>query len=148
MKKKLIQRSLMGIPIGIAIGSVISILCSLGLENGAYLPCDPELVRAMGTELNAVAFQTVLCGLLGMAYAASSIIWEIDRWSIAKQTGLYFLILAAVMMPIAYIAHWMEHSIKGFLVYFGIFLVLFILIWLALYLMIRRNIKKMNEKLN
>jgi len=30
---------------------------------------------------------------------------------IAKQTGIYFLILSLTMFPIAYITHWMEHSV-------------------------------------
>ena len=90
MKKKIIIRSLFGFPMGIAIGYFITILLSLALANGYYSPCAPELISAMGNEINAVILQTVLCGILGTGFAASSVIWEIESWSIVKQIGIYF----------------------------------------------------------
>ena len=102
----------------------VSIIISISLGQGAYSPYTPELAKVMGSEINAVIFQTVLSGLLGATFAVSSLIWEMDKWSIAKQTAIYFLITSLVMMPIAYFANWMEHSFVGFLIYFGIFTVI------------------------
>ena len=47
MKKKMITRSLLGFPIGIAIGYFITILGSLAWANGDYSPCAPELTAAI-----------------------------------------------------------------------------------------------------
>ena len=126
MKKKIILRGLFGIPTGISIGYLITIFISLGWSDGNYHSCVPGLVEQLGSEVNAVIFQTMLCALLGAVCAALSVIWEIDRWSIAKQTGIYFCIFSLTMLPIAYFARWMEHSLEGFLKYFGIFLAVFI----------------------
>jgi hypothetical protein len=145
MKKKALSRGLLGFPLGIAIGCVIGIILSLGWGNGHYNPCVPELVEKMGSEINAITLQTVLCGLLGSAFAASSAIWEMEHWSIARQTGIYFAITAVVMMPIAYFMRWMEHSVSGFLSYFGIFIIIFIVFWAVSYLVWRDRIKKMNR---
>lgn len=147
MKKKIIMRSLLGFPIGIAIGYLITILTSLGWANGYYLPCVPELISVMGNEINAVILQTVLCGILGTGFAASSIIWEMDNWSIVKQTGIYFSINSVIMLPIAYFAYWMEHSIVGFFIYFGIFVLIFVIIWITQFVIVKHNIRKINEKL-
>lgn len=147
MKKLAFLRGLFGFPVGIAIGNIISIICSILWAQGDYVPCVPALVGAMGNEIRAVVLQTVLCGFIGSAFAASSIIWEIENWSIAKQTGVYFLFTAIVMMPIAYFTNWMGHSLTGFLVYFGIFAALFIIMWFAQYLVWKRKIQKLNEKL-
>ena len=122
----MITRSLLGFPIGIAIGYFITILGSLAWANGDYSPCAPELTAAMGNEINAVILQTILCGILGVGFAASSVIWEMDSWSIVKQTGIYFSIISVIMLPIAYFAYWMEHSIIGFLIYIGIFTLIFV----------------------
>ena len=111
MKKKIFYRALIGFPIGISIGNLIMILISLGWANGYYSPCVPDLITAMGNEINAVIIQTVLCGLLGSGFSVSSVIWEIEHWSIVKQTGLYFLIISVIMLPIAYFMYWMEHSV-------------------------------------
>lgn len=148
MKKKVLFRTVLGFPIGIAIGYVITILISLVWGQGYYSPCVPELIRIMGNEIHAVILQTVLCGLLGVAFAASSVIWEMENWSLVKQTGIYFLIISVVMMPVAYFTHWMEHSVRGFLIYFGIFAAIFIAIWLIQYAIGKHTVRKMNSKLD
>lgn len=147
MKKKIFLRSILGFPLGLAIGYVISIIVSLINSNGDYTPCEPTLIAMMGNEINAVLLQALLCGILGMGFAASSVIWEIENWGIIKQTGIYFLIISIIMMPIAYVTYWMEHSFKGVLSYFGIFVLIFVIIWIIQYTIIRRHVKKMNEAL-
>ena len=148
MKKKVLFRSVLGFPIGITVGYVITILISVGWGQGYYSPCVPELIRIMGNEIHAVILQTVLCGLLGVVFAATSVIWEMENWSLVKQTGIYFLIISVVMMPVAYFTHWMEHSVRGFLIYFGIFAAIFIAIWLIQYAIGKHTVKKMNSKLD
>jgi len=147
MKKKLLQRAVIGFPIGIAIGYLITIFISLGWGSGDYLACMPELATDVGSEAGAVALQALLCGLLGAGGAASSVIWEVERWNMVQQTGLYFLLLSLLMLPIAYFSYWMEHSAQGFLSYFGIFMLNFVVIWLMQWGVGRRSVRKMNEKL-
>lgn len=147
MKKKLFFRLLLGIPLGIALGYVISILISLGRGEGAYSPCMPQLEAHVGSEIGAVVLQAALCGLIGAGFSAGSLIWEVERWSLVRQTITHFLLSSLIMLPIAYFTYWMEHSLWGFLRYFGIFAGIFAGIWLSQYLSIRRQVAKMNEKL-
>lgn len=147
MKKKIIIRVISGLPIGLSIGYLISIAASFIWADGAYSPCVPELIDIAGSEINAVVLQAFLCAILGSGFGASSVIWEIEEWSLIKQTGIYFLIVSVLMMPIAYVTYWMEHSIFGFLSYFGLFALIFTVIWLIQYLRIKRNVGKLNEDL-
>lgn len=147
MKKKIMLRLALGFPIGVTIGQIISIVISLIWAKGYYAPCVPELAVAMGNEINAIVLQTILCGLLGMGFAASSLIWEIEHLGITKQTAIYFLIVSVIMMPIAYLTYWMEHSLVGFLRYFGIFALIFAIVWVIQFTIGRKNIRKMNENL-
>lgn len=147
MKKKTVLRGIIGMPVGIFIGYMITILVSLGWGSGEYLPCAPELATSMGSEMGAVLLQAALCAVLGAAFGASSMIWEIERWSIARQTAAYLFATSLAMMPTAYLLYWMRHSLAGFLIYFGIYLLIFLAIWLGNYFAIRRSIRKMNEKL-
>lgn len=146
MKKQAFLRGFLGFPLGIAMGYIITIFISLGWAKGYYVPCLPELVDTMGSEINAVILQTVLSGLLGSSFAACSVIWEIDDWSIVKQTSIYFLITAIVMMPIAYFTNWMAHTLVGFLIYFGIFVAIFVVAWLVQYLIWKNKVKKINNR--
>lgn len=148
MKKKILLRGISGFPLGVAIGYLITIIISLIWANGYYSPCVPELVVMMGSEIKAVLLQAFLCGILGMGFAASSVIWEMEDWGIVKQTGIYFLIVSIIMMPIAYVTFWMEHSLKGVANYFGIFVFVFVIVWVIQYIRGRYNVKKMNEALH
>lgn len=148
MKKKIVLRSIFGFPIGIAIGYLITIFISLVWANGYYSPCVPELITTMGNEINAVILQALLCGLLGAGFAASSVIWEIENWGIIKQTGIYFIITSVIMLPIAYFAYWMEHSIVGIFSYFGIFILIFAVFWIIQFVIGKHNVRKMNKNLH
>lgn len=146
MKKKIILRALLGFPLGIAIGHCMSLLASVILGRGTFEVCMPAFIEAVGTELGAVALQTLLCGILGAASAASSVVWETD-WGIVRQTAVYFLILGAAMMPVAYITGWMEHSAKGFFLYFGVFVLIFAIMWVIQYLAWKGKLKRLNERM-
>lgn len=144
MKKKIIMRGLLGLPTGIAIGFVITLIISACIGNGSFYPVTPELIDTMGNELNAVVLQTVLCAVMGVGFAAASVIWELDSWSLAKQSGIYFMIISVIMLPIAYVTNWMKHTALGVLSYVAIFVAIFIIVWLSQYLLWKRKIKKMN----
>lgn len=144
MKKKIIMRGLFGLPIGISIEFLISLIISACIGNGSFCPVAPELIDTMGNELNAVILQTVLCAIMGAGFASASIIWELDTWSLAKQSGIYFLIISVIMLPIAYAANWMKHSLVGCLSYAGGFAAIFIVVWLFRYFCWKNKIKQMN----
>lgn len=144
MKKKIIMRGLFGLPTGIALGFVITLIISACIGDGSFYPVAPELIDTMGNELNAVILQTVLCAIMGVGFAAASVIWELDSWSLAKQSGVYFLIISVIMLPVAYVTNWMKHTVLGVLAYAGIFTAIFVVVWLSQYFLWKRKIQKMN----
>ena len=147
MKKQILLRGMLGFPLGLAMGYLITIFISLTVSDGRYYPCVPELAAVMGNEINAVLLQAVLCGILGAGFGACSVIWQIESWGILKQTGIYFSIISVIMLPTAYVSYWMEHSLQGILSYFGIFLLIFAAVWLVQYMAAMHNVKKLNETL-
>lgn len=148
MKRKLILRTLLGVPLGITIGYIMTIMTSLVWANGYYSPCAPAMIDQFGSEILAVIVQMLLCGLLGGVYAGASVIWEIEDISIVKQTGLYIIILAVTIMPIAYITYWMEHTWLGFIQYTGIFVLIFVIIWMSQYYLWKKKIEDMNHRIH
>lgn len=148
MKKQVLLSALWGFSLGIAIGHVITILLSFARGDGGFYPCMPELIADMGSELQAVTLQTLLYGCIGVSFSVSSRIWQMDGWSLLKQTGVYFLINATVLLLAAYILRWMHRSVVGFLIYLGIFTAIFALAWVIQYGIWKRSLKKINQKLN
>lgn len=145
--RKICRYGVHGLPLGVTIGHLISILSSLVWGQGYYSPCVPQMIEAVGSEIGAVMLQTVLYALLGVSFGATAVIWKNESWSIIKQTGVYFAIDSAVMMLVAYLCYWMEHSVRGFLSYLGIFAAVFAVVWLIQYMRVRNDLKKINSRL-
>lgn len=145
MKRMVLFRTLNGVAAGIALSHVIALLSSLG--SGDYLPCAPALIMACGGTLGAVVLQTILSAVLGAVFGVASVIWSLERWSITRQTAVYFAVTAAVMLPVAYVCCWTERSLTGVLCYGGIYLGIFALIWLFQFLAAWRSVRHLNGKL-
>ena len=146
--KKIVSRVLYSFPIGISCSVGISLLLSLIFGEGKYYPFASPLVLFTGSEVKAMLMQTILSGILGSIFGGMSFIWEIERWSILKQTAVYFLSVSIPMMGISYLLYWMEHSLSGFLLYFLIFVMVFFVVWLFNLAMYWIKIRKMNQNLN
>lgn len=147
MRKSIIRRGAVGFPTGVAIGFVITILISMAVGDGNYYPVTRELMENMRNELNAVILQTILCGIMGTGFGMASVVWDVDSWSLAKQSGIYFSIACVVMFPTAYAMSWMKHDLLGIMSYVGIFVAIFIVVWLIQYFTWKARLKKMNAEI-
>ncbi len=147
MKMKILKRCLLGVPVGLAISTTITIVISLALGDGAYYAVVPELTAVCGSEINAVVVQALLSMLYGAAWAGASVIWEIERWSLLRQTVSHLIVCSLATFPIAYFAWWMPHNGAGIALYFGIFFAVYLIIWLAQYAAMRKRLKQINERI-
>ena len=147
MKKKILLRALVGVPIGITICFLLGLNASSLIDDGTFYAVVPNLVDAYGSELNAVYVQTLVVILYSAMWGAISVIWECERLNLLKQTLLHFIICTSATFPVAYFLHWMEHSFMGIICYFSIFAFIYCAIWLIQYLSMRRNMKRLNESL-
>ena len=66
---------------------------------------------------------------------------------LSNQTGIYFVVVCAAMMPTAYLLYWMEHSIAGFVQYLIMFVIIFAFVWISQYWIMMRKIRAINAKL-
>ena len=146
--KKIVSRVLYSFPIGISCSVGISLFLSLLFGEGKYYPFAASLVFFTGSEVKAMLMQTILSGILGSVFGGMSFIWKMERWSILKQTAVYFLSVSIPMMGISYLLYWMEHSLSGFLLYFLIFVMVFIVVWLFNLAVYWFKVKRMNRDLH
>lgn len=147
MKKKIIVRSLLGAPIGIAISTVITIIISLCTGHGDFYPAPHELVDLCGNAINAVLVQTACSIFFGAVCGGSSVIWETEKWSLLKQTLVHLAVISISSFPMAYFLYWIPHNLWGGLAYVGLFIVIYASIWLGTYFNTKAKIKKLNDKL-
>lgn len=148
MKKKVILRSLLGAPIGVLINLIIAICISYAVGDGKFYPVAPQLENYCGNEINAVFWQTVFSMVYGAVFGASSAIWEIDKWSLTKQTVVHFTLVTLATIPVAYLMCWVGDNVISWVMYFTEFVFIYFVIWLSLYLSIRAKIKKINKQID
>ena len=90
----------------------------------------------------------MICSLLvGAVSGGSSVIWEIEKWSLLKQTLIHFAVIAIPFFSIGYVMNWMPHYLYGALGYVGGFILVYLVMWFSIYFSIKVKIKKMNKHL-
>ena len=149
MKKKMLFRSFAGAPIGVTISLIITIIFSLCLGHGEYFPAPLKLIDwCGGNEITAVIVQLICALFIGAICGGSSVIWEIEKWSLLKQTLVHLAVLAVPFFGLGYIMNWMPHNIYGVLGYIGGFVLVYVIMWCSIYFSIKAKINKMNKQLN
>ena len=151
MKKKIILRCLLGAPIGLFICHIIMLNFSVfvnlfTVKKGEYLSVSPNLTTLCGNELNAVIIQTICSLIIGAVFGGASMIWESEKWSLLKQTVLHFLVISVSTLPIAYCMYWIPHTLRGIVLYIGIFFFIYFFIWLGRYFAMKKKIQAINDK--
>lgn len=145
MKRNVWNRCVLGAFLGLGITTGIAIAISLIIGDGTYYAVMPQLVQDFGSELNAVLVQTMVSLMYGAIWGGASFVWEMENWSITRQTVTHLLIVSLSTLPVAYLMRWMDRNVLGILGYFGIFLMIYGVVWIFLYLGTKRRVEKLNQ---
>ena len=147
LKKEAVKRAIMGFIYGVFIGQTILILESLMARDGNFYPVAASLVELAGTKIGAVIIQYFLTGIIGTTFAATTVLFEIDNWSLLKQTIIHFIITSIVMYIAGFLCGWFPHKLSSTLIWFGIFIVIYVIFWICFSSYYKNKVKKMNEAL-
>ncbi|HEY5583888.1 MAG TPA: DUF3021 domain-containing protein [Ruminiclostridium sp.] len=142
--KKAFLRGILGIPIGVFIMSLVGLLISLTL--GKLSLVSPAFL-GNPSNLTAYSIQFILSCVIGFAFAFSSAFFQVEKWSIAKQTFLHFITIVIVYFPTAIYLGWVELKSFSIIIYASIFIFTYVTIWLSQYSMLKKKIQKLNNKL-
>ncbi|HIT69596.1 MAG TPA: DUF3021 domain-containing protein [Candidatus Aphodomonas merdavium] len=148
MKKKVILRSLLGAPLALALATLITIAISFTAGDGTFYPVAPAFLESFPSEISAVAVQAAASMLYGALWGGASVIWEMERWNLLRQTLTHLAVICATTLPIAYFLRWMPHTFGGVLGYFGAFFGIYLCIWLSLYLPSKWQIAAIQRKIS
>lgn len=138
LRKKALLMSLIGFVLGIVVG-----ICIL-------LVTEPGSLSFGGHILTMILYY-VFCGLLGALSMGTSVIYDIESWSIFRCTVTHFLI--TIVGFIAFYAGLIAIGVSSLppsgisIFIIAVFVVVYFCIWLVQYLVFRHKVKKMNAKL-
>ncbi|GAA0732534.1 DUF3021 domain-containing protein [Clostridium oceanicum] len=141
--KKSILRGFLGIPIGVFISTTISIIYSLAFGEIMAIPYGME----SSNSLTVYIAQYFVSIIIGFVFSASSVIFEIDEWSLLKQTVVHFFITTLVFFPCSIKVGWIDVNPMSILIYIGVFIFIYLLVWISIYFTWKSKIKKLNNKL-
>lgn len=147
MLKEIIKRALMGFAIGVFVGETILIFESLIGGNGSFYPVSNYLAAHTGTEIGAVIIQYLITGILGLTFSTGSIIFELDNWSLLKQTVIHFIVTSVIMYLAGYFCGWFPHKTMSTIIWFAIFIVIYIIFWVSFYLYFKKKTREINASL-
>ena len=145
--KEFFKRAIMGFVYGVFIGQTILILESLAGGNGSFTPVSAYLLQHSSSQMAAVIIQYFLTGIIGISFATTTLIFEIDSWSLVAQTTLHFVITSVVMYISGFLCGWFPHTVRSTIIWFVIFIVIYVIMWLCFTLYYRKQTIKINEAL-
>lgn len=128
MWKKAVQLGALGYVLGIAIGV-------------AFFLADPS--AGLGKALPYI----LVSGIPGCVSMGSSVIYSVEKWSIARATVTHFLITFACFYLISFALNWFRFGDSLFWVITAAMMIGYFIVWLMMYLAYKRRIRKINEGL-
>jgi len=95
--KKALMRGLYSYFISVTVTVLIGMIAGLF---GAEMAWTPDFAGKVGSDLAAAYLQPLLIGLIGFAFGAGSVLFEVERWSFLKQGAAHLTVTAAVWIPV------------------------------------------------
>jgi len=119
---------------GFAIGGIICVIFILtGSSDGLTGKNLPDIL---------------LGGIYGAVAMGSAVIYDVEKWSIARATVTHFMLVFALYFLVAISMKWFRLDDPLFWIIVGCMAVGYVLIWLFQYLSYSRKIREMNGSLN
>ena len=86
---------------------------------------------------------TFLAGIIISIVAAASVIYDIEKWSLLKQSAIHFIVMILTIFPCLLISGWYElSSFADYLKVFGIFLLCGCVFWTIGYFVFGKLLNK------
>lgn len=146
------KRILTGITIGIAFGTIISIIFSLLFASGQYNPVNPYSFMGViyynnFTNIQIMIFAVSVWSAIGVTFRLSSLIFTNLTFSRLVTTILHFIIMLCIFFPLALLAGWFPLKVSSILIFVIVFIVIYFIIWSILNQKNKREIDEINTSI-
>ncbi|MBD5467092.1 MAG: DUF3021 domain-containing protein [Lachnospiraceae bacterium] len=107
----------------------------------------PEYAAHFENPFMALMVQTLLCGLIGFAFGACSVIMEIAKWSMVRQAVVHFVLTACVWVPVSIFCWGLGRYRISFICVFLGMLFTYAVTWTCQIIVCRKEVARINEQL-
>ena len=128
MRKKAIILAL----IGYIAGCLIGLCFTLQSENFTLASALPHIL---------------LGGIPGAITMGTTVVYDIEKWSLLRATVTHFLIVMGVMLLACFVLKWFEPGSAAFRIMLAAEAIGYLIVWLILYQCYKAKVRKLNELL-
>lgn len=140
MDEKMIKKAIKLVIYGFGLGIVIGFL--------AYYLTDGRFADSRAAFLDNISFLELLAGgIQGAVCMGTTIVYDIEEWSIMKATVIHFIICMVCFTILAIIQGWFDLQNMVFWISIIIAIIVYFIIWLVMYKRYKSEVRKMNEGL-
>lgn len=137
MMKKIMKAAILGGLIGLSTSYMI--LSIILVQNPTVMIDGQELF---------LEFRLAI--LLGMSCGLSSLIFQLERWSMAFKLAVHYVVILALVLVCGAIGDWYENPFEqpgAFMLFLGIQFAVYVVIFAIMYWMDAQEVKRINDKL-
>ena len=135
MNKELVKKSfivgLIGFPVGVLVGI-------------AFLMISPGSGAMSALRIGIHIF---LSGMLGAIALGSSVVYEVESWSVTRCTVTHFVITFTTYFSIGFSLGWLPLGEISTYIMVGCMVVAYFMIWISMYLVSKKQAKELDEEL-
>lgn len=143
MWRKSLLRGLSSYCISVTVTLLVSmLLTAYGLKS----ICVPSFILRAGGDLTAALLQPLLIGLIGFAFGAGSVLFEIERWSLLKQGVAHLAITASVWIAVHLVCFY-PLTPPAVIIFALSAFVSYAITWGAQYFVLHDTVRRINERI-
>ena len=148
MIKRALIRGIRGFICATAINVILAIIIMAFANDPNFVPLVPDYAARFTSVYMALLVQFVLIGLTSAAFGAGSVILEIERWSLLKQSIIYFIVTTLFWLPVSIYCWRIDKYPTAFISIICSYMVSYITTWFLQLSQCKKSVAKINQRLN
>lgn len=145
MPTKVLSRAAIGFVVGMLMGVLVVLAESFAAGGTIQLP--QTLLDTTGSEAGALLAQMLLSGVYGIVPMAGTVLYELDKWGLAKQAIVHYMSYMLTFLVVGTLAGWFVPTLVVVGVFAGSFALCHLVIWLIMFMRYKAEVRRLNELL-
>lgn len=147
MLKNALVRGLSSFMYATAINVILALAIIAIVNEPGFVPLVPDYAAHFNSDILALLLQIVLIGLSSASFGAGSVLLEIERWSLLKQSVVYFILTTVIWVPVSIFCWGINKYPTAFVSFVISYVASYIITWSIQLSLCKKSVAKINEKL-
>jgi hypothetical protein len=147
MLKRALLRGMNSFIYAVAINVILALVITAIVNKPDFVPLVPDYAAHFDSKVVALLLQFVLIGFTSAAFGAGSVILEIERWSLLKQSVIYFIVTTVIWIPVSIFCWGIDKYTAAFVSMICSYVASYVITWSIQYSLCKKSVAKINQKL-